>query len=188
MAATSSREALFTALNILLLTVFGHDSSIHVDDVPLIDQILPYIPHEDVAEFCDVDILNMTTWNDTDDDYLDILNETLTMAKADCTDLDLSNSDCFSDCIYYTNPTLWLLLLLDDTDESRATLERMLSYYTSSAVDFTPSIQWYGLGDPDSCTLNEGTYCYTAAITGGLTVNGHGCWYVIIPRFLSISI
>lgn len=180
MAPLSSSEVLISTLILLLRTVFGHDSSIHVDDVPIMEQILPYIPHEDVAEFCDADIFNISTWNDSDSDYLDVLNETLTIVTTDCNDLQLSNSDCNSDCIYYTNPTLWILLLLEDTDESRATLDRMLSHYSSSAVDFTPSIQWYGLGDPESCALNQGTYCYTAAITGGLTVNGHGCWYVII--------
>ena len=154
------------------------------NDIPSIADILPYIRATDeYSEFCDVDMYNISA--DVDTDYFSILNESYLDAVESCNSLQHSNSECFSDCIHYSNPSLWPLLLLEGTDESLHTLNRMLSYYSSSAIDFTPSVQYLALGDADSCTLHNGTYTYSAAIASGLTINGHGCWYVYIYQHIA---
>ena len=91
---------------------------------------------------------------DTDKIMADISTAASLLATTSkCNDLDLSDQ-CAQDCMHYNHP---LTLFADYPNINQTKLFQVLAWYEASAS----GIGWYDVGNPDQCSYNQGTYCFT---------------------------
>eukprot|EP01084_Bolivina_argentea_P234158 394232_1 len=99
-------------------------------------------------------------------------------AAALCESLNLTDSNCLKECIYYNDVGLYEGFIQSDITFNSSEiinttlLSSTLTWYALSATPY----EWYAVGNPTMCLYSSGTYCYTPIIQKlDRAVMMHGC-------------
>eukprot|EP01084_Bolivina_argentea_P211007 358995_1 len=183
-----SRHGFLLLLLVVLYSLFdGYEaySTLNTSDSTFIlHQILSYVSKDNLndlnnnANICSIatdNMYNLSEWNNTN--VTDILYSKKALVAEECSLLNLTDPLCEEDCVYYSDPTLWILLIIENTNTSIILLNRIINFYAMGAMTHEYALEWFNIGNPSMCLLRNGTYCYTPAMTpnGRNTINAHGC-------------
>jgi len=144
----------------------------------ILEQIIRYSQHDNLLRGANTDAASYSSLADFSQQNSDAIFDAVVQNEELCQSLNLDSPQCAADCVHYTSP---LTILQDITNETDGTVLaeafRVLGWFQMGGGP----IGWFETGNPDMCSYQQGTYCYTPLsivdpATGfEFNIQKHGC-------------